>query len=481
MNTKKTKIVATIGPASSSEEMLTKLVKSGMNMMRMNFSHDVHEVHAEKVVNLRKVCKKLNTTVAILQDLSGPKIRTGDFYQEKVTLKKGDTITLTTEKIVGDEKKVSVTYKDLPKELKKGDTILLDDGRREFKVLDVKGKEIKCKIIIGGEIKGRRGVNLPGVSLNISSLTTKDREDIPFGIKHDVDFFALSFVRRASDITELRNILKKNKSKAKIISKIETFVAIENIDEIITETDGVMVARGDLAVEVGPENVPVYQKMIIKKCNKLGKPVIVATQMLESMICSPVPTRAEISDIANSVFDGADAIMLSEETSLGQHPEEAVAVMKKATRIAEKSYPHKDILREEFVHQIEVAEDDKLENTIVDSITFSTVLTAREINAKAIVALTESGYTARMISRFRPKRPVIVMSPYEKTVNQLALSYSCYPTKIKPFKYVGQAFETIRKYVVKNGFAKKGDKVVITAGMPFGQEGGTNLVTVLVV
>lgn len=481
MNTKKTKIVATIGPASSSEEMLTKLVKAGMNVMRMNFSHDTHEVHAEKVKNLHKVTKKLKTPVAILQDLSGPKIRTGDFYQERVTLEKGKMITLTTDSVVGDETRVSVTYKGLPKEVKKGDTILLDDGRREFEVVDIKGNDILCKIIIGGEVKGKRGVNLPGVALKISCLTEKDKKDIPFGIKHKVDFFALSFVRRASDVAELRAILKKNGSKARIISKIETHEAITNIDEIIKESDGLMVARGDLAVEVGPENVPVIQKMIIEKSNKLGKPVIVATQMLESMIQSPVPTRAEVSDIANAIFDGADAIMLSEETSLGKHPEEAVGYMKKVALITEKSYQHKEILRKEFIHKIEVAEDDRLENSVVDSITFSTVLTAREVNAKAIVVLTETGYSARMISRYRPKRPVIVMSPNEETINQIVLSYSCYPTKIKPVKYVGQAFETIKKYVLDNGYAKKGDKVVVSAGMPFGQAGGTNLVSVLVV
>ncbi len=475
---KRTKIVATIGPASSSKEKLTKLIGAGMNVMRVNFSHGDHAEHEEKVINIKEVSKKLGTSVAILQDLAGPKIRTGEFYKEKVTLKVGSTITVTTKKCISDEKKIYVDYKSLPKEIKKGGSILLDDGRREFKVLSIKGTEIKCKVIMGGEVKGRRGVNLPGAYLKISSLTAKDKKDIPFGIKHNVDFYALSFVRRASDITELRNILKKNKSKAQIIAKVETQEAIENIDEIIKEADGIMVARGDLAVEVSAENVPVYQKMIIKKCNKAGKITIVATQMLESMINSPVATRAEVSDIANSVFDGADAIMLSEETSLGEFPVEAVKVMTKVLKNSEKNFPHKEIIRKEMQRLVKVVEEEKDEMETTKTIAFSSIVMARETKAKAIVALTNSNDAVKSISRFRPKRPIVVMSTDEETTNQLVLSYGCIPTKINSYKYVGQTMDSVRKYILKNKIAKKGENVIVVSNMPPKQE-GVNLVTVL--
>ncbi len=475
---KRTKIVATIGPASSSEEMLTKLVNDGMNVMRLNFSHGDFEEHGEKVVNLRKVLKKINTPVAILQDLGGPKIRTGEYYKERITLKTGSTVVLTTKECVGDEKKIFINYKNLHKELSKGNSVLIDDGKLELKVLSISGNDVKCKVVVGGEIKGKRGVNLPGAYLKISSLTEKDKKDILFGIKYDVDYYALSFVRKASDIIELREILKKHKSRAHIIAKIETTEAIENIDSIIAEVDGIMVARGDLAVEVSPENVPVYQKMIIEKCNALGKTVIVATQMLESMINSPVATRAEVSDVANAVFDGADAVMLSEETSLGKFPVESVKVMSRVVRNAEKNFPHKEVIRKEMMKMIDVVEEDKGQIDPVDAITFSAIVTAREVRAKAIVALTDSGNTARMISRFRPKRPIIVMSPDQETVNQVVLSYGCTPTKIEPYTYVGEALDSVKKYVIDNKIAKKGDKVVVVASMPPKQH-ETNMINVL--
>lgn len=476
---KKTKVVATIGPATSSEKMLTKLVKSGMNVMRLNFSHGDFEEHAEKVENLKKVQKKLKTRVAVLQDLAGPKIRTGEFETERITLKKGATVTLTTKKIVGNAERFFVNYKNLPKELKKGSIVLLDDGRRKLEVLNISGTEIKCKVVIGGDIKGRRGVNLPGAYLKISSVTKKDKEDIAFGLKYNVDFMALSFVRRSSDVVELKNILKKANANIKVVAKIETQEAVDNIDEIIAETDGIMVARGDLAVEVGPENVPVYQKMIVDKCNKAGKSVIVATQMLESMINSPVATRAEISDVANAIYDGADAVMLSEETSLGQHPESAVALMRDVAKKAEAGYPYGQRLRNEFRRSNTHASDGIAERCVVDSITFSAVNTAHDIKAKVVVALTETGSTARMISRYHIKQPIVTITPNEDTYGQVVLSFGCYPALIKPFKYVGQTLDIVKNYVVKNKFARKGDKIVLVAGVPFGNVGGTNTVIVL--
>lgn len=479
MTIKKTKIVATIGPASESEAMLTNLVKAGMNVCRLNFSHGTHEGALVQVKNIRAVAEKLCTPTAILQDLSGPKIRIGDLYQERVILKKGGIFTLTTKKCLGDETKAYVNYAGLPKELKKGDAILLDDGKKRLEVISVKGDEIKCRIVVGGEIKGRRGVNLPGVSLKISCLTAKDKKDVLFGIEHKVDYVALSFVRRASDIRELRAILVKAKSNAKIIAKIETGEAIENIDAIIAETDGVMIARGDLAVEVPAQEVPILQKMIIEKCNIAGKPVIVATQMMESMIKSPVPTRAEVSDVANSILDGADAVMLSEESALGEYPVEAVKMMSDVAEIAEKNYPHHEALYGDII----APENDNSthQRDIVDAVTFSVVSTASTVGAKVIIALSESGLTARMVSRYRPMQPVIAMSPKDHVVRQLELVFGCFPTCIEHFTNVADVMKVVRAYVLKHNLAKKGDKVVVAAGIPFGHTGGTNMIMVEVI
>ncbi len=470
---KKTKIIATIGPASSSEAVLTKLIKSGVNVVRLNFSHGDHKGHQKLILLVKKVSKKLNTTVAILQDLPGPKIRIGDFYTERVQIKKGSVFTLTTKQCIGDESIAYINYKALPKEVKKGSFILLDDGKKKLQVLETTKTEIKCKVLVGGETKGRRGVNIPGAYLKISSLTKRDREHLAFGIKQNVDFIALSFVRRASDILELKDILKKEKSEAEVVAKIETKEAIDNLDEIIEETDVVMVARGDLAVEVPAENVPLFQKKIVKKCNEIGKPVVVATQMLESMIKSPIPTRAEVSDVANSILDGADAIMLSEETALGEYPVEAVTMMSSVAKKIEANYP-----------KVSFAERDVCEllpKGIVDSVSSSVVSVAHEVDAKAIIALTESGFTARMISRYKPARPIIVMTPNIKTANKIVLSFGCEAVIIKPFKYVANVMEQVRKFTLKEKYAKKGDKVVIVAGVPFGQKGGTNMLMVEVI
>ncbi|MEK7568986.1 MAG: pyruvate kinase [Patescibacteria group bacterium] len=475
---KKTKIVATIGPASESEVMLENLVKAGMNVCRINFSHGDHDGALVQVKNIRAVAEKTGANIAILQDLSGPKIRIGDFYQERVMLKKGSIFTLTTKDCVGDETHAFVNYKALPKEIKKGDSILLDDGKKRLEVISVAGDDIKCRVIVGGETKGRRGVNLPGVSLKISCLTSKDKKDLVFGIENNVDYVALSFVRRPSDVRELRAILAKAKSTAKIISKIETEEAIENIDAIIEESDGIMVARGDLAVEVPAETVPILQKMIIEKCNIAGKPVIVATQMMESMIKSPVPTRAEVSDVANSILDGADAVMLSEESALGEYPVEAVEMMSKVAEMIEKNYPHHDALYGDILGNCEHVDETR---GIVDTVTFAAVSAASRVGAKAIIALSESGLTARMVSRFRPEHKVIALSPKDFVVRQLGLVFGCFPVQVEPFTTVDDVMKVVRAHMLKNKLAKKGDKVVIAAGVPFGHIGGTNMVMVEVI
>ncbi len=469
---KKTKIVATIGPATSSVEMLEKLLKAGFNVMRLNFSHGDFAEHQGKVDNLIKAVANTGIPAAVLQDLSGPKFRIGDFYQERVMLKAGDFITLTPETVVGDEKRVSFNYPTLAKEISVGNIIMVDDGKKKFEVVEIKGADVKCKIIVGGETKGRRGVNLPNANLKISSLTAKDKKDLEFGIKNKVDFVAFSFVRRPEDVQELRDLLVKAKSQAKIIAKIETPEAIENFDKILELSDGIMVARGDLAVEMGAENVPTAQKMMIQKCNQHGKPVITATQMLESMIKSPVPTRAEVSDIANAIFDGTDAIMLSEETTLGQFPVEAVQVMATVAKKIEHDPIYLETVKSR--RHIKGAARD-----VVDAISSEAVDIADRIGAACIVALTHTGFTASMISRYKPQQPLVVFTPMEVTARQMLVSFGCLYVIDKNLKTIEEAIKKIRIMVLKMKLGKKGDKVVVAAGAPFNKRGvKTNMVLV---
>lgn len=472
---KKTKIVATIGPATESEETLTSLVKAGMNVTRLNFSHGDHAEHQKRVITIRKVSKNLDIPVAILQDLSGPKIRIGDFGSGQITLKKDALFTLTTKKISGDESIAYVNYPNLPKEVKVGNFILVDDGKKKLQIIKTSKDEVLTKVIVGGEIKSRRGINLPGSYLKISAITPKDEIDLKFGIKNKVDFVALSFVREAADVLKLRAMLKAGKSDAHIIAKIETAEAIENLDEIINAADGIMVARGDLAIEIPAPDVPLIQKEIIEKCNSVGKPVITATQMLESMVRSPVPTRAEVSDVANSILDGSDAVMLSEETAIGQFPVLAVEMMSQiAGRVEEKlkSKEFSSNLGQTLQSVSSVIKD------MPDAISYSATRVATRVGAKAIVALTESGFTARMLSRFKPHEPIIVMTPHERTKTKLALSFGCLPVKIKGFKDMHDVTKLVSEFVKEKNIAKSGDKVVIVAGMPFGKTGGTNTIMV---
>lgn len=452
--TKKTKIVCTIGPATEKRETLGKLLKEGMNVMRLNFSHGDFDEHGKRVENFRRASTELGIRGAILQDLAGPKIRIGNFKTETITLKEGQDFVLTIDDIEGDDTRVHINYPHLPAEVAPGHIIFLHDGKKKLEVIEVNGNDVLCKVLIGGEIKGKRGVNLPDSAISVSCLTEKDKKDLEFGIKHDVDFIALSFVRKPADIEELRAILKEKKSKAKIIAKIETPQAIRNIDEIIDLADGIMIARGDLAIEVPTEKVPFFQKYMIKKCNELGKPVITATQMLESMIHSPVPTRAEVSDIANAILDGTDAVMLSEETTLGGYPVEAVRVMARVAREVEANYPERKILHSKTNGRTEVT----------DSITGSVVKTAHDVDAKAIVALTGSGFTARMISRHKPRVPVFALSSDEKTVSQMALSFGCVPVLVDDWKTATQAMDIVREICLEKNIAKEGEHVVLSAG-----------------
>lgn len=466
---KKTKIVATIGPATESVEMLERMLRAGMNVMRLNFSHGDFAEHQARVDNLKSAMKKTGLTAAILQDLGGPKIRIGDFSTETITLKEGKEFIITTDEVVGDEKIVSVNYSPIVKEVKKGHIIFLDDGKRKLEVKDIKGNKVICKIIVGGEIRGRRGVNLPNSDLSIKALSQKDIKDLEFGLKNNVDYFALSFVRSENDIKDLREILLRRKSGAGIIAKIETPQAIENIDEIIKLSDGIMVARGDLAIEVPFEKVPSLQKTIITKCNAVGKPVITATHMLESMIKSPIATRAEVSDVANAILDGTDAIMLSGETTLGQYPINAVNVMSSVAHEIEGDYPERPIVRVGEVGETDVS----------DSLTSSIVKTAHDIGAKVIIALTDSGFTARMISRHRPHSPILALTPNKKTAIKLSLVFGCNSVVVDRYETLEDVFKIVKSEVIKSKLAKKGDKVIIAAGVPFNTKGlSTNLMVV---
>ncbi len=465
---KKTKIVCTIGPATESHASLESLLRAGMNVMRLNFSHGDFSEHQTRVNHLKKAIETTGIPAAILQDLGGPKIRIGMFKTESVMLKEGAKFTLTTDKVEGDENRVSVNYPQFAKEVQKGHIIFLHDGKKKLEVLEVKGNDVITKVIVGGEIKGKRGVNLPDSDLSISSITEKDRADLEFGIKNKVDFIALSFVRRPSDITELRDILKARKSQAKIIAKIETPQSLLCIDEILALADGVMVARGDLAIEIPAEKVPAAQKMLIRKCNELGKPVITATQMLESMIKSPVPTRAEVSDVANAILDGTDAVMLSEETTLGEYPVQAVEVMSRVALQVEENLLKKQLLND----------TPGVVQGIGESVTASAVRTADRVGAKFLVSFTMSGYSTRMISRHKPAQPIVVFTPNEVTYRQSILSWGTRPVLIEKTNDFNQVVKIVRDHFLKTKIAKKGDRVVLASGLPFGKLIETNLIVV---
>lgn len=462
---KKTKIVATIGPSTESVEMLTKLVEAGLNVARLNMSHGDHAEHAAKIKNIRTVEKKTGQPLPILLDLSGPKIRTGEYSTERITLVAGKKVIVTTEKVVGSEKRFTIHYPKLTEEVTRGSVIMLDDGKKKLVVEKIEGTEITCKVVVGGELKPRRGVNIPGAYLSVSSITAKDKKDLAFGIEHGVDFVALSFVRTAKDVLDLRKLLKKAPKYIPIIAKIETQEAIDHLEDILDAADGAMVARGDLAIEVPTEMVPVYQKHIIELCNELGKPVITATQMLESMIHSPVPTRAEVSDIANAIYDGTDAVMLSEESTLGEFPIEAVTMM---TRVA-----HANEIPEDVSDLPEVPTD--------DSISRSVYKTAINVRAKYIIALTETGQSARLVARFDPNVPILALTPVKETIQSLTLTANITPFEIPSLKTFDAVLEFIPQFLQKEKLAKKGDKVVVTAGVPFAAAGSTNMILVVTV
>ncbi|GGG83553.1 pyruvate kinase [Staphylococcus pragensis] len=466
---RKTKIVCTIGPASESEEMLEKLMKAGMNVARLNFSHGSHEEHKARIDTIRKVADKLGKTIGILLDTKGPEIRTHDMKDGLITLEKGKEVIVSMNQVEGTPEKFSVTYGDLINDVDLGSYILLDDGLIELQVKDIdKAKgEVKCDILNTGELKNKKGVNLPGIKVNLPGITDKDAADILFGIKEDVDYIAASFVRRPSDVLDIREILEReNNHNITIFPKIENQEGIDNIEEILEVSDGLMVARGDMGVEIPPESVPIVQKDLIRKCNKLGKPVITATQMLDSMQRNPRATRAEASDVANAIYDGTDAVMLSGETAAGLYPEEAVKTMRNIAVSAEAAQDYKKLLSDRTK---------LVETSLVNAIGVSVAHTALNLNVKAIVAATESGSTAVTISKYRPHSDIIAVTPSEHTARQLALVWGAYPVIKKGRKTTDDLLNNAVATAVETGRVSNGDLIIITAGVPTGEQGTTNM------
>ncbi|MGZ9583232.1 pyruvate kinase [Paenibacillus marinisediminis] len=466
---RKTKIVCTIGPASESLDKLKQLILAGMNVARLNFSHGDYEEHGKRIVNIRQASKELNKTVAILLDTKGPEIRTGVLAEEPIELVQDEFLTLTTEEILGDKHRISVTYKDLPSDVEVGSTILIDDGLIGLTVVGIDRTEIKCKIVNGGTIKSRKGVNVPGVSISLPGITEKDANDIRFAIEQGLDFIAASFVRKASDVMEIRKLLEEHNADIQIISKIENHEGVENLDEILEVSDGLMVARGDLGVEIPAEDVPLVQKRMIEKCNLAGKPVITATQMLDSMQRNPRPTRAEASDVANAIFDGTDAIMLSGETAAGKYPVESVLTMSRIAEKAESALDYREILNRQ---------SSKQQVTVTDAISQAVANSALDLDAKAIISSTQTGYTARMVSKYRPKAPIIAVTSSEKIMRRISLVWGAYPVKGEIATTTDQMFDIALEGGINTGLVSNGDLVVITAGVPVGCAGSTNLVKV---
>ena len=466
---KKTKIVATIGPASESEEVLKKLFTEGVNVARLNFSHGSHQEHKLKIDRIKKLRREMDIPIGIMLDTKGPEIRLGDIDGE-VLLKSGDEFILTNKDLLGDEKIASISYKDLYKDVRVGGKILIDDGLVELLVKEIRGEEIITEVENSGLVSSHKGVNVPGANLNLPALTERDIEDIKFGIKEDIDFIAASFVRSREDVLAIRKVLEEERDyTTKIISKIESQRAVEEIDEIIEVSDGIMVARGDLGVEIETEAVPIVQKEIIKKCNIVGKTVITATQMLDSMIRNPRPTRAETNDVANAVLDGTSAVMLSGETASGKYPLEAVVTMRKILEYTENTIDHDEIL-ENRIRDVE--------KSMTNAIGRSACVIARDLGAEAIITATTSGNTSRAIAKFRPETPIIASTPFEKIKNQLSLVWGISPVKVLNFKDTDNLIDASMEVAVSKGFIKSGDLVVLTAGVPAGIAGSTNLLKI---
>lgn len=470
---RKTKIICTIGPASDDEKILLQLIKSGMNAARLNFSHGDYEEHGRRIERIKRLRTQEKKSIGIILDTKGPEIRTGNFKDGKAELFEGQEYIITTREVIGNDKICSVNYKKLHEDVKRKDTILIDDGLIGLEVLSVEKQDIYCRVLNGGAISNHKGVNVPNVKISLPAITKKDEDDIKFGIESGIDIIAASFVRKAADVLEIRKVLEKNNGEdILIVSKIENQEGVDNIDEIIKLSDGIMVARGDLGVEIPVEEVPVVQKMIIEKCNASGKFVITATQMLDSMIRNPRPTRAEASDVANAILDGTDAIMLSGETANGKYPVDAVNTMARIAVRTEPSINHDSILiKRQLQHAI----------TVPDAISIAAVATASQLNASALITVTQTGSTAKMVSKYRPNSEIIAVTPYEKVARRLSVVWGVYPVITEKMETTDEVVENSVNEALNMGFVKKGDLVVIAAGVPIGYKGTTNLLKVHIV
>ncbi|WP_048600607.1 pyruvate kinase [Rubeoparvulum massiliense] len=469
---RKTKIVCTIGPASEQVEKLVELIQAGMDVARLNFSHGTHEEHAQRIKNIRAAVGLTGKDIAILLDTKGPEIRTGKLREELIQLEAGEEIVLSTEEILGDATRLSISYTELPHDVQAGDRILLDDGLIGLEVLSTTDTEIRCRILNGGELKSKKGVNVPDVQIQLPGITQKDEEDIRFGIEHKVDFIAASFVRKASDVLEIRRILEEHGSTIQIIPKIENREGVENVDDILDVADGLMVARGDLGVEIPVEEVPIVQKELIKKCNLKGKPVITATQMLDSMQRNPRPTRAESSDVANAILDGTDAIMLSGETAAGKYPVESVKTMVRIAERTETAY-----LGKERHKQLSAVGPRSITDVISEAVSNA----AFDLHAAAILAPTESGQTAKLISKHRPAAPIIAVTPYEEVRRKLALVWGVHAILVDMVGNTDTMLTQAVQAALATQLIQHGDLVVITAGVPVRQPGTTNLMKIHIV
>ncbi|NLK38919.1 MAG: pyruvate kinase [Clostridiales bacterium] len=471
---RRTKIVCTIGPSCNTKKVLEQMLRNGMNVARLNFSHGTHETHKKDIETFRRVRDRLGMPAAIMLDTRGPEIRLRDFKEGSASLKCGEEYLLTTEEILGDDRCGSINCESLPRQLSPGNTILIDDGRVSLKVIDADEKTVRCKVECGGVISNRKGINIPNLYLDLPYLSEQDKKDIRFGIEQDVDFIAASFVRRKEDVITLRRFLDYYGGHSiKIISKIENLEGVENFDAILKHSDGIMVARGDMGVEVDYDRLPGIQKRFIRRCYQSGKMVITATQMLESMIKNPTPTRAEITDVANAVFDGTSAVMLSGETAVGKNPTLAVKVMAKIAERAEHDAFEMGAYKG-FNHDMDSTD---ITNAICDA----TCTTARDIKAKAIVVVTKGGQTARRMSKFRPNEPIVAATPVTKTYHQLSLSWGVYPVMARYQSTTDELFLHSVDCAKQLDLVADGDRVVITAGVPLGISGSTNIIKVQVV
>lgn len=470
---RRTKIVCTLGPATDSVETMKKLIQNGLDAARVNFSHGTYESHGEMIKKLKQAREELGAPIPLILDTKGPEIRIKTFAEGKIVLEGGDKFILTTEEVEGTKDIVSVTYSDLPKDVQVGSRILIDDGLIELRADHIVGPEVRCTVVNGGKVGSRKGVNLPGVKVNLPALTEKDIEDLKFGIANGFDIVAASFIRSASDVTRIRKVLEENGGEGiHIISKIENREGVDRIDEILEVSDGIMVARGDLGVEIPPEEVPLVQKHLIAKANQRSKPVITATQMLESMVNSPRPTRAEANDVANSIFDGTDAIMLSGETAAGNFPIEAVATMARIAEKTESSINYSKML---------TRQPDGVTTNITNAISFAACTTAAELNTACISTITQSGFTARMISKHRPVCPIVAATMTERVWRQLNLVWGCKPMLHTEPLVQGKVFDTGMDVAQASGLVKNGDTVVLALGMPVGVSGATNTLRVDIV